>query len=121
MSTYAAISPVAPPRGLSGAEAGCRPTPVRLTRRGRLVATLLLTVLLAGALGSVRVVGHASGTTDGPVATFVTVQSGQTLWQIAGAVAPGEDRRDTVARIIDMNELDGARIARGQRLAVPAG
>lgn len=119
MSTSALHSSPVLARSQPPVRVAVRKAPVRLTRRGRLLLTLLLTLVLAGALGSVRLKGHASATTDGPVASFVTVSSGQTLWQIAGAVAPGQDRRATVARIIELNDLRSARIAAGQQLAVP--
>jgi hypothetical protein len=43
------------------------------------------------------------------------------LWSIAGEVAPGADRRDTVAEIVELNALDGSSVRAGQRIAVPVG
>ena len=43
----------------------------------------------------------------------VTVQPGETLWAIAGAVAPERDPRDVVADIIQLNNLDAARVDAG--------
>ena len=59
--------------------------------------------------------GRASSATQ-----FVTVQPGQTLWQIAKQVAPGDDPRDTVDRIRSLNGLDTTTVLPGQRLVVPA-
>ena len=44
---------------------------------------------------------------------------GQSLWQIAEAVAPEADPRDVVAEIELLNGIAGA-IQPGERLAIPA-
>jgi LysM repeat protein len=49
----------------------------------------------------------------------VTVAPGQTLWAIAGEVAPNADRRDTVARIQELNALSSVNLQAGQKIAVP--
>lgn len=120
MSTYAVGSAVS--ERVTAHARALRPAAprVRLTRRGRLLVTLILTLVVVAALGTLRSSVMASGADDGPVASYVTVQPGQTLWQIAGAVAPRADRRDTVSRILAMNNQSGADLAVGQRLAVPA-
>ena len=96
-------------------------TPVRLTRRGRLVVVTLLAVvaLLAVVVGSLRAV-DATTQSSAPVVQHVTVAPGETLWQIAGRVAPYDDRRDTVDRIIELNGLRSAKVGAGQDLLVPA-
>ena len=50
---------------------------------------------------------------------YVTVAPGDTLWSIAGEVAPGEDRRDTVARILELNARETSGVRAGDRIAVP--
>jgi LysM domain len=98
--------------------------PVRLTRRGRLVVLLVL-VALAFTLASVgRAAGWASaadpaGGRGGTVATEWVVQPGETLWQVAVAVAPDTDPRETVARIVELNDLPDASVRAGQTLLVP--
>ncbi|WP_454049097.1 LysM peptidoglycan-binding domain-containing protein [Cellulomonas sp. Marseille-Q8402] len=94
-------------------------TRLHLTRRGRVVLVLLaLGVVLAGIMG-----GRAVA--DGPQrATEVTthaVMSGETLWQIASDLAaPGEDVRDVVLRLQDLNGLADASLRAGQVLLIPA-
>ena len=44
----------------------------------------------------------------------VTVQSGESLWAIAEAVAPERDPRDVVADIIQLNNLEAARSCRAR-------
>ncbi|MBA2773462.1 MAG: sortase [Nocardioidaceae bacterium] len=50
----------------------------------------------------------------------VTVEAGQSLWQIAAAVAPGKESAAIVAKIVRLNSLDAPdSIEVGQRLIVP--
>jgi hypothetical protein len=96
--------------------------PVQLTRRGRVVLLLVfvavgvtLMMALSGLVG-----GAAAGTSPSrPVTRTVVVQPGQTLWSIAGEVAPGVDRRDTIARIVELNALPSTDVSAGARIAVP--
>lgn len=103
-----------------------RPRPggsIRLTRRGRLVllAVLVGLVFAVASVGRVSLLaaGPDSGSA-GPVATHWVVQPGETLWQVAVTVAPDEDPREVVARIIELNALPDASVYAGQTLLVPA-
>lgn len=93
-------------------------TVVRLTRRGRLVVllTALLLVLTAFVAGRA---GAAAGTDAREVSRLIVVQPGQTLWSIAGQVAPGADRERTMSRIRKLNGLTQSGLQAGRRLAVP--
>jgi hypothetical protein len=98
--------------------------PLRLTRRGRLVVRLLgaaglLLVVGVGVLGGPSALAGPDGG-QVPVAERV-VLPGETLWGIAGEVAPGTDRRETVAQIMELNGLSSAEVTAGTRLSVPAG
>ena len=97
--------------------------PLRLTARGRvliLVATLAmaLAVIGLGQLGGSADAADQSG--SGPVAHSWVVQPGETLWSIAQSVTPGVDPRDTVARIVDLNDLPDSSVVAGTRIFVPA-
>ncbi|WP_395963210.1 LysM peptidoglycan-binding domain-containing protein [Actinomadura sp. 6N118] len=50
----------------------------------------------------------------------VTVEPGETLWDIAARHAPESDPRRTVDRIIDVNSLSGPVVQPGQQLRLPA-
>jgi LysM repeat protein len=108
--------------GLEGM-AGAGAAPLRLTRRGRLVAgaalsLVLLLVISAGVLllGQQAVAGEQAR----PVPARVhVVTPGETLWSIAGRVAPGADRRDVVARLREFNALSSVALQAGQRIAIP--
>ena len=94
--------------------------PLRLTRRGRhliaglsigagLGAAVLAVAVDDGGPGALRLVGDSS----------VVVQSGDTLWSIAGEAAPGEDTRDVVDAIMAVNDLPGVGLVPGQVLRLP--
>ena len=100
--------------------------PLRLTRRGRIVLIgvplVLLAVLLMSLSGLFNSPAKASDSatdlTVTPTVT-VTVQAGQSLWTIAGAVAPDRDARDVVADIVQLNNLSAGAVLPGQQLFVP--
>lgn len=93
--------------------------PLRLTRRGRLAVTGLLAA--AGVTASLFVggIGFAGTDAERPAVRYVTVAPGDTLWSIAGEVAPDQDRRDTVARILELNARETSGVRAGDRIAVP--
>jgi hypothetical protein len=101
---------------------GNRPVTVRLTRRGRLLLTLVLLVV-----GVAAAVLHTGGGTAGAgadpapaaSATVVTVRPGETIWSIAERVAPGRDPRDTVQAILDLNRLQTSQVRVGTALRLP--
>ncbi len=109
-----------------------RPAPVvpaglRLTRRGRLtlvalIAALAFLAITAGqaAFGLFEAQAGSGGSTSSDAASTWVVQPGETLWSIAQKVAPNTDPRETVARIVSMNDLPGAEVAVGQEIYVPA-
>ena len=96
---------------------------LRITRRGRVVLTLLIAIPLAigAAVAGVGAVGAAAGS-HSSTATFqyVTVEPGESLWQVAQEVAPAADPRDVVADILTLNNLSSGEVQPGQRLAIPA-
>lgn len=93
---------------------------VRLTRRGRVVVTLLflgmlLAVLTAFGPRVVATAGHGA-----PVSTTtVVVGEGDTLWNIASGVAEPGHTREMIRRIVELNSLSSTTIHSGQELAVP--
>jgi hypothetical protein len=94
---------------------------LRLTARGRRVVALLALLLALGAIlfGSQRATADGSPRAQEVVA--YTVAPGETLWSIAASVAtPGEDVRDVIAELEELNGLPGAGLQAGQQLLVPA-
>jgi hypothetical protein len=112
----------------SASGAGCgRQAPLRLTRRGRFVffgvPLILLAALILSFSGFLNAPAKASESAAELSLTrtvSVTVQPGESLWAIAGSVAPERDPRDVVADIVQLNNLEAARVLPGQTLFVPA-
>jgi len=104
---------------------------VRLTRRGRIVVTVMLTAfsLSLVVLAWLAIAARAAQASDGgqsPGAVYqnltsVVVHPGQTLWSIASQAEPAADPRVVMQQIIDLNALRGTSVEPGQRLWVPRG
>ncbi|MFC7878838.1 LysM peptidoglycan-binding domain-containing protein [Isoptericola sp. NPDC057391] len=92
---------------------------LRLTRRGRVVvAALVLLVLVGAGLVGQRAVAESPGA--GVEVRLQTVAPGDTLWQYAQQVRDtGEDLRDVVADLRDLNGLTSAELQTGQVVVLP--
>ncbi|HUD36399.1 MAG TPA: LysM peptidoglycan-binding domain-containing protein [Streptosporangiaceae bacterium] len=120
-------------RGASGPVAGgpaaaTRRTPVRLTRRGRIVVGTLVGITAAAAASVIwlAVAGQAQASSHAGAAVplrssmvRVVVRPGQTLWEIAEKADPSADPRTIVPQIVTINSLPGTGIDVGQVLWVP--
>ena len=101
-------------------------TRLRLTRRGRIVLTTVVALPLAAVVAFAMLNGGtasaARGDSSATAATFetVVVAPGETLWAIAGQVAPTADPRDVVGASVRLSALDSAGGVAGQELAIPA-
>jgi LysM repeat protein len=101
-----------------------RTAPLRLTRRGRVVATGV-SALVIGVL-SVTLATTAQATHDKPgsVGKYlakVTVQPGDSLWSVAEAYDPDADTRLVIQQIQQLNSLSGDQVRPGEMLWVPRG
>ena len=115
--------------GLSGLSGRSRDTPVaplRLTRRGRVVAATAAALLVT--VVSLLLAGVAQATNDGPSSRVarqslvqVVVHPGQSLWSVAESADPDQDPRAVIQQIIDLNSLNGDTVFAGQQLWVPHG
>ena len=128
----AASGPTAPPVAGRPLEAGpsrrqaqrvaaaTPPARRRVTRRGRLLVVVLAAVLLLAAFSLGRVSSNASSD-NRPTTTHVTVHPGETMWQVAVRVAPDNDPRVTVQRLMRLNHMTTPELRAGQSLVVPVG
>ena len=113
-----AMPAVAPSRGSE--------IPLRLTRRGRVVAAtvgaLLVTVVSLLAAGVAQATNHAlpPGAARQNLVQVV-VRPGQSLWSVAESADPDQDTRAVIQQIIDLNSLTGDTVLAGQQLWVPRG
>ncbi len=96
---------------------------LRITRRGRVVLGAVLAAPLAAALTLSALSGapaQAGSTTSTASFDYISVASGESLWDLAAWIAPEADPRDVVAGIVELNQLATTEVRPGQRLAIPA-
>jgi LysM domain len=124
----AAPRPVAAPPRTARRTPATQPTtsPLRLTRRGRVVvaglAVLLVSALSLLVAGAAQATSHAApASSAGHSLTQVTVRPGQSLWSVAESADPGADTRLVIQRILQLNALHGDTVFAGERLWVPRG
>lgn len=92
------------------------------TPRGFLKGLPLLTLAALIGLGAISFFGPAASASvenASVTRTVVVVKHGETLWDIAQAVDPHGDTRDTVVRIMELNSLTSTSVDAGQRLEIP--
>lgn len=109
--------------GYQGHTPASRAPRLRLTKRGRAVLLFLAaTPLVIAALFFALNGGGAHASLEGSDAAFsyVTVGSGESLWQVAQQIAPNADPRDVIEQIMQLNQLDSADVYAGAQLAIPA-
>jgi LysM domain len=113
--------PVAARRAPAPTEAA---SPLRLTRRGRVVvaaaAVLFVVALSLIVAGAAQAISHsaAPGAARSGLAQVV-VRPGQSLWSVAETADPDADTRLVIQQIIQLNTLTGDTVFAGQRLWVP--
>ena len=98
-------------------------TRLRITRRGRRVVGTAVALGAAGIVAAGLLLGPGAVASDQAAdVSFaqVTVEGGESLWQVASEIAPTKDPRDVVSDIVRLNALGSAEVSAGQSLAVPA-
>lgn len=97
------------------------PAPMRLTRRGRRLLTAIAIAIVVTVSFPVLVdIAGASNASMGnqQLTDWVTVQSGDTLWEIARSISPDRDPREVVWEIKQINGLGDGLVA-GERIRIP--
>nr|WP_286186133.1 LysM peptidoglycan-binding domain-containing protein [Sphaerisporangium cinnabarinum] len=119
MDTMAMATPTGFARG--GSMGGARAeAPLRITRRGRAVLVLLVAVVLV--LAARVGLAVASGPGEPVEVRVHVVSSGETLWELAQGVAtPGEDLREVVSGLVELNGLSSSGVQTGQTILLPVG
>jgi hypothetical protein len=93
---------------------------LRLTARGRRVLMALVALVLAVPALAWGAVAVADAPERAQEVRLETVAPGETLWEYARTVAgPGEDLRDVVAALRELNGLGSAELRVGQVLVLP--
>jgi len=121
----AALRPAAAPRPARRMPAA-QPaaSPLRLTRRGRVVvaglAVLLVSVLSLLVAGAAQATSRAAPlSAAGHGLGQVVVRPGQSLWSVAESADPDADTRLVIQQILKLNALNGDTVFAGQQLWVP--
>ncbi len=98
-------------------------THLRLTRRGRIVVAAFVTLLLVliGFGGFLYASGAAFAASEsgGREFTYITVGSGESLWNLANDLDSTSDPRDVISDIMSLNQLQSSDLVPGQQLAIP--
>ena len=105
-------------------QAPVAPAAFRITRRGRLVLVALVVALAFAVISlgqaALSPQAQAGSETSSDASRTWVVQPNETLWSIAEQVDPDADPRETVARIVSMNDLPDSAVLVGQEIHVPA-
>lgn len=116
------------PSGVRSSGATAASARLRITRRGRLVLTtlvvspLLALGVVAGVNATSAIATSVGAGSSAAVVDFeyVTINAGESLWQVAERIAPASDPRDVVADIVSLNQLTSSSVEAGQRVAIPS-
>jgi nucleoid-associated protein YgaU len=90
--------------------------PVRLTRRGTLAVIAAVVALAVAVVALAWLSAPTTRSTPRPGPATIVVQSGDTLWRIAGRVAPDRDPLAEIDELRRLNRLGGAVLHPGQVL-----
>ena len=99
-------------------------SPIKLTRRGRLVLStvsfgIMLAISALSLFGIATSSAKATNETSNSVTTQIVVAPGETLWTIAARVNPEIDPRAVIEDIKALNVIEGSEVYAGQVLLVP--
>ena len=95
-------------------------TRMRLTTRGKVVfSSLIAGVVVFSTLIFSSSDASARSADIQDQAIYVTVLTGDTLWDIAATIDPQSDPRDLVFELMHLNDLPTAELSRGQELLIP--
>jgi hypothetical protein len=87
---------------------------------GWLMLTSGIVTLIVFGIGWLGSTGGTSSSVPVPsTTTVVTIQSGQTLWDVATSEAPSSAPQAVVDRIQELNNISDAALYPGERLVVP--
>lgn len=90
----------------------------RLQNPGRFArAIAVLAVAVGFTLSSIS--GSVAGDAGPVELEYITVQAGDSLWDLASEHAPGTDPRDWIAEVVMLNALQSVDLEPGQQIALP--
>lgn len=74
---------------------------------------------LAASFSVASLTGSFATNGAGAELEYITINSGETLWQLADLHAPSQDPRDWIADVVALNALTSVDLEPGQRIALP--
>lgn len=90
----------------------------RLTSPAKLArAFVILAVALGFTLSSMT--GSVAGNQPSADLVYITVQQGDSMWDLAAEHAPNDDPRDWIAEVVILNALESVDLTPGQQIALP--
>lgn len=108
-------------QGQASRQGTARPR-LRITPRGRAVLSAILLGPLVAAILALSLNGGAAtaaGELSGADFQYLTVEPGQSLWQLAESLAPDADPREVISDLVRLNGLQDSVVHPGERLAIP--
>ena len=90
----------------------------RLQNPGRFArASIVVAVAIGFSLSSIS--GSVAGDAGPVELEYVTIQQGDSLWDLAAEHAPSSDPRDWIAEVVMLNALETVDLEPGQQIALP--
>lgn len=90
----------------------------RLQNPARFIrAAVVVAVAIGFSLSSIS--GSVAGDAGPVELDYVTIQQGDSLWELAAHHAPGTDPRDWIAEVVMLNALESIDLEPGQQIALP--
>lgn len=90
----------------------------KLQNPGRLARAVMIVAIGVGFSFS-SISGSVAGDAGPVELDFITVQQGESLWELAGEYAPEADPRDWIAEVVMINALESIDLTPGQQIALP--
>ena len=121
MTAYALATPARPLEVRPRTRVYAVQTPAARARRKGMARVALIAIVLA----ALALVAPGAIAGDEPGAAVAhdtyTVAQGETLWSIASSLtAPGEQVRETMNQLQDLNAMSGSSLRAGEQIAIPA-
>lgn len=76
-------------------------------------------VTLAASFSIASMTGSFAGNETPAELSYVTVQAGDSLWNMAAVYGAGMDPRDWIAEVVLLNALESVDLVPGQQIALP--
>lgn len=90
----------------------------RLTNPAKFVRALAVLAVAIG-ISLTSISGSMAGNQGPTELTYITVQQGDSLWELAALYAPQSDPRDWIAEVVILNALETVDLTPGQQIALP--